>query len=207
MMKKTLYPKTTRFGLDTTKVVLTEKVDGSNLGFFVKDNRLFIAQRNNIIPFAELDESKDVMYGGLYGWLKEHGQAMQNLIYADSVVFGEWVGMGRLKYDKAEFSSRFLMFAKARVDDELAVTKMVYDHEYFQYVFDGYVIPPFIGEVPLVAEFDYIPSLDELNKLYDEYTAKVRRDVEGFVMNVNNTVRKYVRMKNGKLAPHTTKGE
>lgn len=45
------------------------------------------------------------------------------------------------------------------------------------------------------------------DKFYSKYSDKVKRDVEGFVVNYNNTIRKYVRMKNGKLQEHFDRGE
>lgn len=38
--------------------------------------------------------------------------------------------------------------------------------------------------------------------IYEKYCQKVGRNVEGFVINYNNSIQKYVRMKNGKLAEH-----
>lgn len=40
----TLYPKTTRMGKEKSQ--LTEKLDGSNLGFFKLNNKVYVAQRN-----------------------------------------------------------------------------------------------------------------------------------------------------------------
>lgn len=39
-----LYPKTTRMGKEKSQ--LTEKLDGSNLGFFKLNNKVYVAQRN-----------------------------------------------------------------------------------------------------------------------------------------------------------------
>ena len=49
MIKKEIYPKTKRVSCKGDKVYLTEKIDGSNLVFFKKDDKLYFAQRNNII--------------------------------------------------------------------------------------------------------------------------------------------------------------
>ena len=46
-----------------------------------------------------------------------------------------------------------------------------------------------------------------LNNLYDKYINKVKRNVEGFVINYKNIITKYVRMKNGKLTEHFDRGD
>ena len=66
MIRKGIYPKTKRVSCLSDKVYITEKLDGSNLVFFKKDDELYIAQRNNILKFGELEENKGVLYKGLY---------------------------------------------------------------------------------------------------------------------------------------------
>ena len=64
MIKKEIYPKTKRVSCSGEKVYLTEKIDGSNLVFFKKNETLYIAQRNNIISIDEIDEQiKDYING------------------------------------------------------------------------------------------------------------------------------------------------
>lgn len=65
MIKKTLYPKTKRVTFKN-RIVITEKLDGSNIGFFKVNGKLLIAQRNNIISIDEIEENKNMLYGGLY---------------------------------------------------------------------------------------------------------------------------------------------
>ena len=43
MIKKSIYPKTKRIG-DANTVVITEKLDGSNLAFFKKDGVIYIVK-------------------------------------------------------------------------------------------------------------------------------------------------------------------
>ena len=71
MIKKEIYPKTKRVSNLGDKIFITEKLDGSNLVFFKKDDELYIAQRKNILKFSELEENKGILYKGLYQWLKE----------------------------------------------------------------------------------------------------------------------------------------
>ena len=48
MIKKSIYPKTRRVKIAGEKVYITEKLDGSNLVFFKKNDEVYIAQRKNI---------------------------------------------------------------------------------------------------------------------------------------------------------------
>ena len=53
----------------------------------------------------------------------------------------------------------------------------------------------------------YVPKKEELDELYAKYVETVGRNVEGFVVNYNDDIRKYVRMKNGTLSEHFDRGE
>lgn len=110
--------------------------------------------------------------------------------------------MGKLKYSVDEFDKRFYMFAKANIDDDFNLFNFNYNHALFIYPFISQVIPSIIGIVPVVKEINNIPNKEQLDKLYESYKEKVRRDVEGFVVNYDNRITKYVRMKNGKLQEH-----
>ena len=76
MIKKQLYPKTKRVGLKN-EVVITEKLDGSNIGFYKLNGELYVAQRNNIFTMAELEDNKGMLYSGLLGWLQENGEHLK----------------------------------------------------------------------------------------------------------------------------------
>lgn len=196
MLKKTLYPKTKRVKLEN-KVVITEKLDGSNIGFFKVNGELAIAQRNNIFLISELKENKQKLYRGLMAWLEEHGEDLKNKLIEGSGFFGEWMGMGKLKYP--DLDKKVYMFAKANYDKgEIKI--LYYEHELFKYPFENQQIPEYVGIVPVVEERSYYPNIEELNYIYENY--KVDRNVEGFIIAQNNNVNKYVRMKNGKLQDH-----
>ena len=203
MIKKEIYPKTKRVSCKGEYVEVTEKLDGSNLCIFKKDDVLYIAQRKTILAFNELDEQKGLLYKGLYQWCKDNETAL-NKIRNGSVVCGEWLGMGKLKY---EFDKRFYMFAKANINDDFTLFNIYYTHELFIYPFEDLTIPECIGVVPMARELTNIPTKNELDIIYDEYTSEVDRNVEGFVINYKNSIQKYVRMKNGKLAEHFDRGE
>lgn len=199
---KEIYPKTKRVSCIGDKVYLTEKLDGSNLVFFKKENELYIAQRKNIFKISELEEVKDLLYKGLYQWLLDNKEVLETELHNDSAICGEWLGMGNLKYTIDEFDKKWYMFAKANIDDDFNLYNLIYDHELFIYPFISQTIPKFIGIVPEVAELVYLPNKEQLDSIYEKYTNKVKRNVEGFVVNCDNIINKYVRMKNGKLQEH-----
>lgn len=207
MIKKEIYPKTKRVSCVGDKVYLTEKLDGSNLVFFKKNDILYFAQRNNIISIDEIEEQKGILYKGLYQWLLDNKEYLQEQLLNNSAICGEWLGMGCLKYNVDEFDKRWYMFAKANVDDDYNLYNLIYDHELFIYPFANQEFPKFLGIVPEVQELNVLPNKDYLDSIYEKYTNKVNRNVEGFVINYKNIVTKYVRMKNGKLTEHFDRGE
>lgn len=207
MIKKEIYPKTKRVSCSGDRVYLTEKLDGSNLVFFKKDDELYIAQRKNIFKITELEDVKDVLYKGLYQWLNDNKDVLIEEIHNDSAICGEWLGMDKIKYTIDEFDKKWYMFAKANIDDEFNLYNLNYEHSLFVYPFVSQEIPKFIGVVPEVVELNVLPTKEHLDSIYEKYCAKVNRNVEGFVINYKNIITKYVRMKNGKLQEHFDRGE
>jgi hypothetical protein len=203
MLKKEIYPKTPRIKELGEKFYLTEKLDGSNLVFFKKDDELYIALRSNIIAFAEIDEQKGMLYKGLYQWLQNNGTKLKEQLNEGSAVCGEWLGMGNIKYDSNIFSKHFYMFAKANIDESFSLYNLKYDHNLFVYPFIDKEIPDFIGVVPEVTELNIMPNKEILDNIYEEYLNKVNRPVEGFVINYQNIICKYVRMKNNKIVEYS----
>ncbi len=201
MIKKEIYPKTKRLSSSEDKVYITEKLDGSNLCIFKKDSILYIAQRKNIFSIDELENAKGILYKGLYEWLKNNQNLLTD-IHEGSVICGEWLGMGCIKYTIDEFDKRIYMFAKANIDDDFNLYNLIYDHSLFKYVFDSQIIPSCIGIVPEVGELSVLPTKELLDGIYTKYCTTVNRNVEGFVINYKNIIQKYVRMKNGKLTEH-----
>ena len=89
MIKKSIYPKTERVKVEQSNICeVTEKLDGSNLCIFKKDDILYIATRNNIISMDELynEKAKGILYKGLLGWLEEHKEKLTQEIRNDSCV-------------------------------------------------------------------------------------------------------------------------
>ena len=206
MIKKEIYPKTKRVSCKGNRVYVTEKIDGSNLCIFKKNDELYFAQRSTIFNFNELEENKDKLYKGLYQWLIDNKEVFEDL-HNDSVICGEWIGMGQLKYSVDEFDKKYYMFAKANIDDEYNLYNLVYKHDLFIYPFQSQQMPKCMGIVPEVVELNVIPTKEHLDSLYEKYCDKVNRKVEGFVVNYKNSITKYVRMKNGKLSEHFDRGE
>ena len=206
MIKKEIYPKTKRVSCVGDKIYITEKLDGSNLVFFKKNDEIYFAQRNNIFKINEMEENKDKLYKGLYQWLNDN-KVILNDLHEGSAICGEWIGMGCLKYTIDEFDKRWYMFAKANIDDNFNLYNLIYDHELFIYPFQSQNIPKCIGIVPEVTEISVLPNKEYLDSIYEKYCNKVNRNVEGFVINYKNIITKYVRMKNGKLREHFDRGE
>lgn len=163
-------------------------------------------REKTIIFWHELTEQKQLLYKGLFNWLVVNKEELEKL-NEGSVICGEWLGMGVLKYYPDDgFNKRFYMFAKANIDEELSLYNIYYDHELFVYPFEGQQIPDCIGVVPVVDRLDHVPTKEELDEIYDRYMKSVERNVEGFVINYENTIKKYVRMKSGKLQEHFDRG-
>ena len=204
MIKKEIYPKTKRISIDGFKIQLTEKLDGSNMAIFKKDDKLYIAQRKNIFAIDEIEEARPILYKGLYEWLKTNGEYLQEHLLNNSCVCGEWLGMGQIKYTIDEFDKRLYMFAKANIDEDFNLYNLIYEHDLFKYPFDNQELPNFIGEVPVICDIQVIPNKGMLDSIYAKYCEKVgNRNVEGIVINCNNQVTKYVRMKSGKLVEYS----
>lgn len=163
-----------------------------------QNGKLLIAQRNYVFNIDEIDENKNALYSGLYGWLKEYGEDLTNRLIEGSGLFGEWIGMGKLKYN---FNKKLYMFAKANYENG-KVKNIYYDHDLFIYPFENQEFPEYIGVVPVVSTLKEYPEIDTLNKLYSDYTYNIERNVEGFIIIHDNSIKKYVRMKNGIIKDH-----
>lgn len=199
-MKKSLYPKTKRIGNSKKPITITEKLDGSNIGFFRYNDDLLIATRNNIFKYSEIDDHKELLYKGMFDWLESNAGGLIESLHPNSGFFGEWIGMGVLKYP--DFDKKVYMFAKVNITKDLDIKNLYYSPDLFIYPFVEQKVPDFIGFVPVIEEMSFYPNIAELDTLYDEYKETVGRNVEGFIINNADNIRKYVRMKNGKLTSH-----
>jgi hypothetical protein len=212
MIKMTLYPKTTRFSENEKGFILTEKLDGSNLGIGKIGEQIYICQRNYVFTLEEIIDGTKLEYKGLRNWLVEHEQELKELIYDGSIMFGEWLGMGKISYlhlDK--FKNRFYVFAKGRIkldNDKLELSNLVYDLSLLHYVFTTQEFPEFISRVPLVDKLKDI-NIKNLDIVYNNYIENENRKVEGFVIYDirSKVIKKYVRYnRNGQLVPHKETG-
>lgn len=206
MIKKKLYPHTERIE-KTVEVQITEKMDGANIGFFNKDDELLICTRNYILPLSEVNEkaAKSILngYAGLYEWLLKYGEELKKDIYTGSGVFCEWMGInGHVEYPKDVRHNKVYIFAKARITNDYNIENLVWDIDLLKYAFKEKVIPEYMYIVPLVSNGTAYPSIEQLDEMYLQYTNVIKRNVEGFVIYHDGQVKKYVRMKNGKLEEH-----
>lgn len=205
MIKNEIYPKTRRIPISGVKFLITEKLDGSNLVFFKKEDVLYIAQRKTIFTLSEAFENKDKLYKGLYQFLLDNGKELEDKLNNNSAICGEWLGMGAIKYqDQGVPIHIWYMFAKANITIDYKLINIKYDHELFIYSFVDQVIPDFIKFVPIVKVEDKImPNKETLDTLYEKYVNEVNRPVEGFVISFDTFVEKYVRMKNNKVVEYS----
>lgn len=213
MIKITLYPKTTRYNDNEKGYIITEKLDGSNLGIGRIGEQIYICQRNYVFTLEEIINGTKLEYKGLRDWLVKHEQELKELIYDGSIMFGEWLGMGKISYlhlDK--FKNRFYMFAKGRINlnnNNLELSDLVYDPNLLFYAFTSQEIPSFISIVLIVDTEIKSISTEVLDNLYEVYCNEEQRQVEGFIIldKSSNTIRKYVRYnREGKLVPHKETG-
>ena len=214
MIKLTLYPKTTRYSESEKGYIITEKLDGSNLGIGRIGEQVYICQRNYVIPLEEVQHGSNVVYKGLTEFCREYEEQLKELIYDGSIIFGEWLATGKLKYlhlDKFN-SNRFYIFAKGRINlknNNLELSNLVYDPSLLHYAFTNQEIPDFISTVPIVDTEINSVSTEVLDNLYEVYCNEEQRQVEGFIIldKSSNTIRKYVRYnREGKLVPYKETG-
>ena len=215
MLKKTIYPKTTRLGKDTSGVLITEKLDGANLSLLKRhdDDELYIAQRNIIFTLEELLSDDKVieqkLYKNLKPWLSEHGEDLKERLNNGSAICGEWLGMGGKINYKERLDKLFYMYAKANVKEDFGLYNIYYDHTLFNYPFVDQEFPTYIGRVPAIEALSEFPTVEKMDYLYKVYVKQLNdyhdteQRVEGFCATDGETIRKYVRLKNGKLTEHT----
>ena len=98
--------------------------------------------------------------------------------------------------------SVFICLRKQNVNEDEEMYNIYYNDELFKYPFKSQEIPEYMDVVPLVTKLDSFPSVDMLNELYSHYTDATERKVEGFCVNDGSIVRKYVRLKRGKMQEH-----
>jgi len=199
-MKKTLYPKTIRINND--KIVITEKLDWSNLWIFNLNWKLIIAQRNNIFQLSELNKVNS--YKWLVGWIEKNKEHLN--FHEWSWVFWEWIWMWKIWYWNT-LDKRFYLFCKANINNNYDIRNINYNLELLKYSFTNSEVPKFIWIVPIIPIIPIIPfneiiNIDSLDILYDNYTKSIKRHCEWFIINNGNSIKKYVRYKNGKLTEH-----
>lgn len=205
--KEKYYPKTRRVKDDDKRYIITEKLDGSNIGLGVLDGELIVFQRSKAYKYIS-GSAKDIK--GLEGWLSDNKNELISMLDEHQVVFGEWLGTGRIKYPTLNY--KYYVFACGqfdRVDDDYEVYNLTNSNQAIEKHCGDFIGPDGnnigVSTCPLVAHAGVI-NVEMLDNLYVSYTDYVQRDVEGFVVydKATNTVEKYVRYKNGKKSKHTS---
>lgn len=211
MIKQTLFPKIKRMEINK-KYQVTEKLDGSNLGIARIGYNLYFCQRNTILNTFETYDNKNILYKNLENWIIENKEILLETLNDNTIIFGEWLGMGHIKYNN--FKNNFNVFAKAKIeyyyDDNVEdicfkIDKLNYNLKEIKYAFKNEAIPNFISLVPIVDNNLELINKQTLDELYDAYSKSQDRTVEGFVIvdeSESTYIRKYVRCKNGKIKEH-----
>lgn len=219
-----LYPSTKRIQTPKLQIDITEKLDGSNLGIFkISNDSLLVAQRNYCFvwsPSMEITpEDRDFAYEGLFGWLELVGQKLIDTLRLYNGFFGEYmfnhINDSRfIDYnDRTDLTLGLYIFAKASLQvlginstelSDVSVRGLTYKRDLVKYVFSNNEIPTDIVDlVPLVHTFGHVPSIPDLDNLYEEYCKRINHKPEGFIVLLeNNQILKYVRFKGGEFGPH-----
>lgn len=205
---KDIYPKTVRVS-DKIRVILTEKLDGGNIGIFKFNGELLISTRRSMIIIDSPTDTDGLealfnTYMGLSEWIKSHYNELLDNLHDGSGFFAEWKMKGKIYYEN--LNKNLYMFAKAKIDDEMRPYNIMYDQKLFIYPFLDQCIPDYIGVTPIICELDHMPSIAELDDIYDRYVEEVGRRVEGIVINHDDRIQKYVRYKRGKFTKHKPGG-
>ncbi|WP_289767448.1 RNA ligase family protein [Faecalibaculum rodentium] len=210
MIKRTLYPETPRIPEKTNNGVVTEKMDGENLTILKYNGELLIAQRNKIFNKDEVFSDGNIGYKGLKGWAREHWEWFDMYLNDNTALCGEWM-VGRAKsYPPEVVDKKFYIFATAKVMPGLSLWDFDYYREHVDNAFgisEEFLDLNWLGFVPTVKRIYKFPNKDELDEIYEQYCKYVGgRKVEGFVINTNNMIYKYVRMKNGEVVEYSQTG-
>ena len=211
MIKQTLFPKIKRMEINK-KYQITEKLDGSNLGIAKINCNLYFCQRNIILNTFEIYDNKNILYKNLENWIIENKEILLESLNDNTIIFGEWLGMGHIKYK--EFKNNFNIFAKAKIEyyyddivDDICfkINNLNYNLKEIKYAFKNEIIPNFISVVPIVDNDLECINKQTLDELYNKYSESQDRIIEGFVIVDESEpiyVRKYVRCKNGEVKEH-----
>ncbi|WP_311695679.1 RNA ligase family protein [Sneathia sanguinegens] len=211
MIKQTLFPKIKRMEINK-KYQITEKLDGSNLGIAKLNYNLYFCQRNIIFNTFEIYDNKNILYKDLENWIIENKEILLETLNDNTILFGEWLGMGHIKYK--EFKNNFNIFAKAKIEyyyddnvDDICfkIDKLNYNLKEIKYAFRNEIIPNFINIVPIIDNNLETINKQTIDELYDKYSESQDRIIEGFVIldeSEPSYIRKYVRCKNGNVKEH-----
>lgn len=178
MKKITIYPKTSRLPI-IAKIQITEKMDGTNIGIGKINGNLTVFSRNYMFDEQDIKDN-NFLNKPLYEFISKNYNILKSSILDNSIVFGEFLGTGKIKYPS--FNKQFYIFAKAKINDSYEITNLNYNLELIHYVFEGGIIPDILERVPNVNHNLINVNKESLDELYNQYTDKVNRQVEGFIL-------------------------
>lgn len=214
MVKTSLYGKTKRFNDEKITYIISEKIDGANLGIGKYEGRLYVATRNQVFNDTEFDK---LTYGGLKGYIEEHHDKLVTDLKEGVIVFGEWVGEIKAKNDfwkyHDRYNSKFIIFAQAKFKGS-SIENRSNNVGTLPYAFENDVIPNYL---PVVEHFieraDELMTIERLDELYDDFIWSWKEGkkfgCEGFVVwdSLTQGIKKYVRQNRKKeIVPHKKEG-
>ncbi len=185
-----MYPKTLR--VSNEKYHVTEKIDGSNLGIAKYNGELYYFTRNWIYSFDDLG---DIGYKGLKLFTENHRDEIDCILEDNQVIFGEWIGQGRIKYniDKTDTRNRFYAFAFAGLTPD-SLEEGTQRFRYMKYVYKWTNMskpkPEWLNFVPYLGN---ATTIHEAIALYSEVSLIDGESTsEGVIIVNGNNPQKYV---------------
>jgi len=193
-----MYPKTVRYEKFDWSCQITEKLDGSNIGFGMSNTKKFFVFFRN--SWTTLDfKSEKITYDGYPGLTEFVSVNADQLskICPGSVVFGEWISKQSKTHKTGEHVEHgFYMFAKCRIQygfdlgygfKNLSLESLNYDVNNFMYAWGG-ELPGCIKTVPVV--LNDIPvfecTAERLDQIYQQLSKERPYTPEGLIIAINN---------------------
>lgn len=147
------------------KIQIQEKLDGSNLSIMKDNGRLRVFSRTREITDNYTD------FKGLEEWLKEHENVILQTLENGNVIFGEWLGQGKITYNKKAGKSeieRYYMFDMATSIENMNDEDKIIRHYTPLIVAFDYASRMKIPFVPIINTELELNTFEELTPTYVE---------------------------------------
>lgn len=215
MIKTSLYGKTKRFN-DGEKItyVISEKIDGANLGIGKYEGRLYVATRNQVFNDDEFDK---LTYGGLKGYIDEHHDRLLNDLKEGIMVFGKWIGEIKEKNDiwnyHGRYNNKFIIFAQAKFKGS-SIENRSNNILSLLHAFNDGEVPSYLPVVEYrTMVTGRLMGIGTLDALYSGFIGShkargVNCKCKGFIIynTFSNGITKYIRMnRKGEMVDHTSR--